>query len=196
MSLIIPMRRSLTLLALFAFLLPSAQADPGPAPVEDIKVVVQRKGGEVFVDVELPVPATAQEAWAVMTDYEHMAEFISNLQVSDVVSRNGDTVQVSQKGKAQYGPLSFAFDTIREIHLTPYEKIDSRLISGSMKKMEGKTEIIPDGAGIRIVYSAVSIPNAWIPPVVGPAFIERETREQFRELRKEILRRKHAAEAK
>ena len=32
-------------------------------------------------------------------------------------------------------------------------------------------------------------PNAWVPPVIGPALIEAETRKQFGELRREILRR-------
>lgn len=188
------MRALPVLFLLSALFLPAAQAEPGPA--DDIKVVVQRKGEEVLVDAEFPVSATPQEAWAVMTDFGHMAEFISNLQASSVIDRSADTVRVSQKGKAAYGPMSFSFDTIREIHLTPYEKIQSRLISGSMKKLEGKTELVPDGEGIRIVYHSASIPNAWIPPVIGPAFIERETREQFREMRQEILRRKQAGAGK
>lgn len=188
------MRILLAPLLLSALFLPAAQADPAPAPAEDIKVVVQTKGDELHVDAEFPVPATPQETWAVLTDFEHMAEIVSNLQVSNVLARSDDTVRVAQKGKAPYGILSFAFDTVREIRLTPYEKIRSRLISGSMKKLEGTTELIPDGNGTRVVYRSVSVPNAWIPPLIGPAFIERETREQFREMRKEILRRKQGAE--
>lgn len=190
------MRYTLLPTVLLLLSLPQAQADPGPLSSEDIKVAVRKVEGEIVVDVELHVPALPQEAWEVMTDFENMPKFISNLKASSILSRTADTVQVSQQGKASYGPFTFTFDTVREIQLKPYQQIDSRLLSGSMKKLEGKTLLAADGAGTRVVYHAVSIPNAWVPPGIGTTFIEHETREQFSEMRQEILRRKQADASK
>ncbi|MBX3646133.1 MAG: SRPBCC family protein [Rhodocyclaceae bacterium] len=184
------------LLILLQFCLPFAHAEPSAALPEDILVAVQVRDGEVIVDVDLRVEATPHEVWAVLTDYDHMTSFISNLESSRVVSANGDTLTISQKGKAAYGPLSFSFDNVRELKLSPYSRIDSRLIKGSMKKLEGTTRLAAADSGTRITYHGESIPNVWIPPGIGKTFIERETREQFAEMRQEILKRKLAAGGK
>jgi len=39
------------------------------------------------------------------------------------------------------------------------------------------------------------VPTMWVPPVVGTAFLESQTRKQFHELRMEIMRRMGAPRA-
>ncbi|MBI3222389.1 MAG: SRPBCC family protein [Nitrosomonadales bacterium] len=148
-------------------------------------------GDEVIVDLNLLVPATRQEAWAVLTDFEHMSGFVSNLKESRGMASAGDTLEIFQRGSAAYGPISFPFESTRAIQLTPPEKIQSHLLSGSMRKMEGTTRLTQEGAQTRIVYHADTVPGVWIPPLVGKTFIEHETREQFNEMRHEIIRRQH-----
>lgn len=159
----------------------------------DIEVKVRIDGENVLVDVSLPVPATQQEVWAVMTDFDHMAEFVSNVQSSRVLERSGNVLRIAQQGKAQRGPLSFAFDSVREIRLSPFDRIQSHLVSGRMRKLEGDTQLKGEGDATRVAYHGDSIPGVWIPPLVGKLFIENELREQFRDMRNEIGRRKLAA---
>ena len=183
---------ALIALALLFFFAIDAKADAD----KTIDVGVRIQGGEVIVDVDCHVAATPQEAWAVMTDYDHATEFISKLEKSVVQSRTGDTLVVSQKGRMGYGPFSVPIETVTEIRLTPYEKMQSRLISGNMKKNEGTTRLIPDAKGTRIVYHLESIPEAWIPPIIGRAIVEFESRARFGQLLDEILRRKALADVK
>lgn len=158
-----------------------------PQPGEEIEVKVQIRGESVVVDLSLVVPATRQQVWAVLTDFGHMADFVSNLKESRVISVSEDTVIIFQRGSAKYGPVNFPFESTREMRLTPFDEIRSRLISGNMRKMEGTTRLVDEGAQTRIIYHADSIPGVWIPPIVGRVFIENETREQFREMRNEII---------
>lgn len=169
------------------------------APVlalEDIWSQVRIDGEWVFVDLRFSVAATRDKVWEVLTDFEHMAGFISNLKVSSVIAREGDTIQVYQSGKAQRGLLVFPFEGAREIHLTPRRRIESHLLRGSMKQQEGITELAGEGPETRVEFHGQSLPGVWIPPVVGKTFIERELREQWQEMRAEILRRQGAAEPK
>jgi len=158
---------------------------------QDVTVSVQKNGDAIVVDVNFRVAASQQEAWGVLTDFDHMSEFISNLQSSKVLGRNGNKLQVAQVGKAARGLFSFAFESVREIELTPYAAIRSRLLSGNMQKMEGVTLLNSEGGGTRVEFHGESIPSVWVPPVVGVKFIGSEVREQFREMRAEILRRKN-----
>lgn len=161
-------------------------------PERDVTVNVRKNGDTIVVDVSFTVPATQQEAWNVLTDFDHMNEFISNLQSSKVVSRNGNRLQVAQVGKAARGMLSFAFESVRDVELMPYSTIRSRLLSGNMQKMDGATQLSPESSGTRVEFHGESIPSVWVPPVLGVKFIGSEVQEQFREMRMEILKRKQA----
>jgi hypothetical protein len=156
----------------------------------DIVVNIQQDGSRIIVDVRLPVAATALETFAVATDYDHMASFVSNLESSRIIERTGNTLMIEQKGRASRGPLSFAFQNVREIVLTPPHEIRSRLVSGDLKASEFTTSVIDHGASAEIVNHGTFIPKVWVPPIIGPALIEAETRKQFAELRAEVLRRK------
>jgi hypothetical protein len=185
------MRISFLLLLLTSLLTPIVWAEEESR--KDLDVRVQVTGDAVVVDAIMIVAARQAETWAVMTDFDHMAEFISNLQASSVLSRNGDVLQVAQKGKASAGLLSFAFESVREIRLTPMDKVQSHGISGTLKKFDGLTQFAAEGETTRVTYHAESISSRWIPPGIGPSFIESETREQFAEMRREVLRRRTLA---
>lgn len=178
-----------TLLCLVAV---DAHADQDNA----IEVDVRIQGGEVIVDVNFHVRVTPQEAWTVMTDYDHATEFISKLEKSVILSSTGELLVVSQKGTMGWGPFSVPIETVTEIRLTPYEKMQARMVSGNMKKNESTTRLIADASGTRVVYHLESIPDVWLPPIIGRAVVEFETRARFGQLVDEILRRKVLAEAK
>jgi Polyketide cyclase / dehydrase and lipid transport len=180
---------ALALLCLFAI---NANADSDQA----IDIGVRIQGEEVIVDVNFHVRLTPQEAWAVMTDYDHATHFISKLEKSVILSRTDELLLVSQKGTMGYGPFSLALETVSEIRLIPFEKMQAHLISGNMKKNEATTRLIPDATGTRIVYHMESIPDVWMPPIIGRALVEFETRARFHQLVEEMLRRKALSEAK
>jgi hypothetical protein len=141
------------------------------------------------VEVDCPVDAPWSVVWEVLTDYDHMAKFISNLEYSGIKGRADNVLRVHQKGKASRGPLTLTFDNVREIELVPYSEIRSRLISGDLKASNFITRIVEIAARVHIVNSGRYTPNMWVPPFIGPALIEAETQKQFGEIRSEILRR-------
>jgi carbon monoxide dehydrogenase subunit G len=171
-----------------------AAASPAETPAgEDIEVKVKSTGENVIVDVTFSVPATVQEVWRVLTDFDHMADFISNVKESKVIRASGDTLTIFQRGAATYGPVSYPFESTREIRLKPFHKIRTHLITGNMRKMEGTTHLINEGGQTRVIHHTDIIPEVWFPSAVGEVFIEHEMREQFNEMRNEIIKRKKAS---
>lgn len=156
---------------------------------EDIVVRVTKNGQQVGVDVDCPVDAPASIVWEVLTDYGHMAQFVSNLEHSAIEDSAGDVLRVRQKGKASRGPLTLTFENVREVELVPRREIRSRLISGDLEASYFVTRIVEADGPIHILNSGRYTPNIWVPPIIGPALIEAETQKQFGEIRAEILRR-------
>lgn len=160
---------------------------------EGIDVRVEYKGDVIHIDVVVPVPATPAEVWNVITDYDGAERFITNLKSSTIDSRNGNTWVVSQEMVARVGPFSTTINTVRELQLTPFELVQSRMIRGNMKRADAITRVVTEGAISKIVMHSESIPDFWLPAFMSRGFIERSTREQFTNLRNEILRRKKPA---
>jgi carbon monoxide dehydrogenase subunit G len=156
----------------------------------DIRVKVENDGEQIIINATFTVPAEPQLVWAVLTDFDNIPNFISSIRSSKVVGRSGNDVHVSQHAVEKYTFLTIEFESVRKIHLTPFRKIHERMISGSMRKMEETTQLLPEGDHTRIVYHAQIIPNVWILRFIGPHFIENEARKQFQEISNEIIRRK------
>ncbi|MEC4722320.1 SRPBCC family protein [Noviherbaspirillum sp. CPCC 100848] len=179
------------LLLLLASLLWAGMAwgQQAESQADDIEIAVRKEGATVIVDVGMPVKASLRSAWEVLTDYDHMAEFFPNLDSSKVVEQQGNRLRIEQTGKVAYGPLSFPFESVREIVLTPYSKVHSKAVAGTIKHGEAITRLVSEGSTTRIFYHSESVPNTWVPPGIGPNLIAGRTREQFASLREEILRR-------
>ena len=160
---------------------------------KDIEVQVNIAGENIVIDLNFAVPATQQEVWDVLIDFDRMADFVSNLKESKVISVSEDKLTIFQRGAGTYGPFTYPFESTREVRLVPYHKIRTHLISGNMHKLEGMTHLIDEGGQTRVIHRTDAIPKAWIPAAVGKIFIEHEMREQFNEMRNEIIKRKRAS---
>jgi uncharacterized membrane protein len=162
----------------------------------DIAVRAEKDGENIIIDVEMRVHAPLSVVWDVFTDYDHMTRFVSSVHSSRIIDRSGSTLRVAQKSSTELGLLKFEFDNVRQVELVPHTEIHSRLISGDMKDSAFSTRFMSDSEGETRVYNhGKFIPTMWVPPVVGTAFLESQTRKQFFELRNEILRRVAAAKA-
>lgn len=161
----------------------------GAGTTDDIQVSVSKDGPTIRVAVDCPVDAPRAVAWDVLTDYDHMADFISNLNQSVVRMRLGNRMQVFQKGQASRGPLTFPFESMREIELVPQSEVRSKMISGDTMPAEFVTRLEDRRGALHIVHTGSYTPSMWVPPVIGPSLIEAETRKQYGEIRDEILRR-------
>lgn len=157
--------------------------------LKKISIRVRNDGEQISIDASFMVPVAPEQAWAVLTDFDNIPNFNRGVLSSKVTARTGNRVHVSQKAATKYGFLTFSYDSTREIDLVPFSKIQERMITGSMRKLEETTQLFPEGEHTRITYNAVFIPGNWIPPMVGNAFIKHEAREQFTELVNEMIRR-------
>lgn len=180
------------MLAIVALAMLFSNAHADPVQERSISVVVGMQGDLIIVDVSLAVPATPGEVWEVLTDYDHMADFLPNLELSKKIGSNGNKLQVAQKGKAYFGPFAFSFDSVREVTLVPYTEIHSRAISGSFQISDGFMQLIPSDNSTRIIFHSKTQPYIRLPRGITIGMTERLMRDQFENIRVEILRRKAA----
>lgn len=177
--------------SLAALLVPAqaAMSTDDPLAVADNEVSVQRSGASFTVDVTLFTPVPPALAWAVLTDFDHMASFVPNLSSSQVLERSDTLLKVAQKGVARYGFFSVNLESVREISLSPQYEIRAHNVSGNVKSLDSVLQLQAEGSGTRLHYHAEVVPGFWFPPLIGPSLVRHETAEQFSAMLREMLRR-------
>jgi ribosome-associated toxin RatA of RatAB toxin-antitoxin module len=156
----------------------------------DTQIDVSRSGELYLVDAVMVVPFSPREAWDVLTDFDAMARFVPNLEVSRVTSRSGDRLQVEQRGVARWGPLSQTFTTVREIELQPIDEVRSKSIGGSLRQVSSVTRFAAAAGGTEIRHHVEFAMDTWMPSFLARPFLQHEVREQFDAVVGEMLRRR------
>lgn len=147
--------------------------------IDDMQVTVEHTDAGLLVQVSLFIEVPPAIAWQVMTDYDRMPAYIPDLKESRIVSAPGEKTRVLQKGVAHIGWFSHEYEVEREVELTPEILIKSHGIRGNMRKLEMETHLAAEGTGTRVSYRGLSIPDFWVPPIIGPALVKRQVVEQF-----------------
>ena len=138
------------------------------AEVADRDIRVQRHGNAFSIDAVMHAPVPPATAWEVLTDFEHMPRYQSSLKSSQVLERSPQRVLVQQKGVARFGPFSNAFESVREMQLTPQRSIRAQQVSGSaLKQMASLMTLEPEEGGTRLTYRADMEPETALPPLLG-----------------------------
>ena len=179
-------------MALVAMLcvLPSARAQDELPVVSSSKVFVERTGGGFTITLSLYAPVAPALAWEVLTDFDHMSEFVPNLNSSKVSERSETVLVVRQKAVARYGIFSMDVESIQETHLSPQREIRARGVGGNFQRMDSVMQLQAEGAGTRLNYHADVLPDFWFPPFIGPRMVKRDIAEQFTGMLREMGRRR------
>ncbi len=148
----------------------------------------------VKVDVLLHVDAPLETVWQVITDYQHAAQFISNLRSSAETPLSPNTLKVEQVGRVGWGVLNVDIQTVYNVSLNPIEKkIQSVSVGGDLKTVSMFTQLKPLANGATLLeYSVVTDPGPWAPLAATEALLKQQARQSFTDLKREILRRANA----
>lgn len=184
-----PRRRCLGAIFLLLFAPWLGAQEAGVALVDDKDIQVSRQGEGWLVEGSFTVPVAPAVAWVVLTDFDHMGRFLTNLSVSQVLERQGNVLQVEQRGTARFGLFSFKFQSLREITLTPVSHIHARGLSGNIKHFISDLSVAEEGSATRLTYRAEMEPDFWLPSLLGPSLLRHEMAEQFSAMVAEMLRR-------
>ncbi len=164
-----------------------SSADPAVKPV--VIATASQLGETITVDATLTVEVPLDTVWEVLTDFDHMTAILTNLTLSEVLSRNGNLWIIRQKGVAKYGVLSFPFESEREVRLEPMKRILARNLTGTLKRMDSELNIASQEQKVRLRYHAEIVPDSLLGRFFGATFVRHEVEEQLQRMVSEMQRR-------
>jgi hypothetical protein len=155
----------------------------------ETRVEVARANEGFVIDAILVAPVPLREAWAVLTDFDAMSGFVPDLLSSRVTRRSGTRLQVEQHGVIRLGPFLRDFRAVREIELTPFERVSSHLISGTLRKVDTETRFAPVADGTEVRHHVELSVESWMPDVLIEVYLRQEISQQLTAMVQEMQRR-------
>jgi hypothetical protein len=165
------------------------------AHATDVSVQTRHHGDEIIVVASTEFAARMDEAWAVLTDYDHLARFIPNMRSSRVIARSPAGPVVKQKGVARMFAFSVPFQVTLAVRELPPDRIESRGAGGSFREFRGMYELDADHGRTRLRYTCTMIPDFFVPPLLGTMILEHDVKDSLGALADEIVRRSEVSMA-
>jgi ribosome-associated toxin RatA of RatAB toxin-antitoxin module len=167
---------------------------PALCHAADISLRAARYGGTFEVEAAAEFEAEVTVAWAVLTDYDRLSEFIPGMHSSRIVSRGKRRVIVDQSGEARLLFLSFPIQVRLEVEEFPYQRIVSRAIEGNFKDLRGAYTLEAHGRRLLLHYTGSLTPAFSIPPLIGTILVRNTVEKRFGAMVDEIMRRQRLRE--
>ena len=111
---------------------------------------VRARLGRLEIEISIEAAHSAEEAWAVITDYDRLGTFMPNL-VSCRAGRTDRGNLVRQTGTSSLSRrvrFQFVLELIRE---SP-QVLRFRQVMGNLRRYEGRWSVTPSRRGVRISY--------------------------------------------
>jgi ribosome-associated toxin RatA of RatAB toxin-antitoxin module len=112
----------------------------------------QQQGTHLLVSGELTVPVSPATAWAVLTDYERVPEFVPGMRVSRVLEQSGNTRVVEQQGEMQANNMRMLYMGTLRITEEPTSRLSVQFLSGTFRNMQGQWTLQGKRAPVTLAY--------------------------------------------
>jgi ribosome-associated toxin RatA of RatAB toxin-antitoxin module len=156
----------------------------------DVIVHAVRQGETFHIDASAEFEGDVEQTWQVLTDYDHLADFIPGIHASHVVTRDKSRVIIEQKGEAALLFFSFPIEVRLAVEEYPYRRIASRAVAGNVREMHNTYYLEVRQGRIRLLYTGRMTPDFPVPPVMGTMMLRRTAERQFSAMVDEIIRRR------
>ncbi|MGH8752052.1 MAG: SRPBCC family protein [Burkholderiales bacterium] len=153
------------------------------------QVEVQHEGKAIHIEASLNVPVSVKVAWQVLTDYNHLADFIEDMRLSRVVSAAGEPLKVEQKGEGGLLVFRFPVEVVLAIEEQPQQTIRFQSVSGNVRNLSGEWRITPQAGSVNLSYSTRCTPDFWVPPLIGAYLMKNDVRNKMNNVAREMQRR-------
>lgn len=142
------------------------------ADLNQVEVTAEKTSGrQRRISARIQVPFSAEQLWQILTDYEHLADFIPNLTSSRTIEHPSGGIRIEQVGAQSFLRLKFCARVVLDMVEHFPHQIDFQMVEGDFKQFFGHWHLHPlTGQQATELSYTVNV----LPPLTMPiALIER-----------------------
>lgn len=136
----------------------------------------------VLARVVIAVPK--EKIWAVLTDYDRLAEFIPDLKISKVLERKGDRLVLYQEARIRLPFYRRVIRTVFQVQEISNTQLLFKAVEGDFVWNQGYWYLESIEGETRITYETTVEPNFWIPEWVFRELERSSLKKHFRAILK------------
>jgi len=161
------------------------------ARAENISVALAADGrGGFKVEGAFFTNAPRSAAWAVLSDYDRIDDFVASMRASRVTGREDGALLVEQEA----APRFLFFRKTLRVHLEVREEAETKITFKDVAQKdfalyEGSWRITDDDGGFWVLYSLKARPTFDVPSIVARRAFRQNVWNLLNEVRAEIARR-------
>jgi hypothetical protein len=161
-------------------------ADPGPVVMK----LQDRGGGTYSLEGGFDVRASSASVWEVLSDYQHLAGFVSSLKKSNVKQAHDGKILLEQEALGKVLLFSRRVRVLLKVTEEPYARIRFEDVSRrDFEFYRGSWEIAPGASGSVVVYRLDCRRRFAAPNFLSKKVLRKNARELLAQVRREILKR-------
>ncbi len=170
----------------------TTSADAGEIPEPSVSAILS--GSEIEVKSSIVLPVKPCTAYAMLTDYDDLPQFIPGLVESRSHRISSHLYDVLQVGEVPVFIFNMKMTSLLEMKETPDRKITFRQIRGDFASYEGEWDFSKEKAGTLVRYSANMRFKPYVPLLLARSILDEDVKEKFAAIGRESVDRKHLFE--
>ena len=120
------------------------------------------------ISAEIWLPQSVEQIWHILTDYDHLADFIPNLDQSHRLEDvDADTTRIEQIGAECFLTFKFCARVILDMVESFPNRIEFKMVEGDFRSFSGSWNLQPEAVsgqnGTQLRYIVDVEPNRWMP---------------------------------
>lgn len=142
---------------------------------EEVAVETEHlEGRQRRISAQLPLPYSCEQLWQILTDYDHLADFIPSLAKSQRIEHPEGGIRVEQVGAESFLRLKVCLRVVLDMVEQFPEEVRFSMVEGDLRQFFGAWQLIPrtETTGTVLRYVVTVQPGRAIPV----ALIERNLR--------------------
>lgn len=144
------------------------QALETAALLQNVEVSTDRaEGRERQISARIQIPHPAEQIWEILTDYDHLADFIPNLAQSQRIAHPQGGIRIEQIGTQALLKIKFCARVVLDMVEQFPHRLDFQMVEGDFKSFSGSWILQPialaDCVGTELCYTISVLPPRTMP---------------------------------
>ncbi len=165
---------------------------------DDISLAFYEGYGHYKVEGSFFVDADSQTAWEVLTNYEHIPDFVHSMKISKVEQRNTNDLTLRQEGEGSFLFFSKRIHLLMNVHEQPQTNtiIFADTSHQDFSNYQGTWSIVPSslGHGLEVIYTLDADQNFGAPAFIASDVVKGNVQDLLQSLKREISRQQYQAD--
>lgn len=149
---------------------------------QQVHLIITQQNWPMALTAQIGIPASREIVWKVLTDYDHLSDFLPQMESSHVIQRDETKILVEQVSRAHFLFLRKKIKVKLSILENKNEEISFGNIGGNMELFSGKWILkeLGDGKSTHLTYLLNFKPAFYAPKWLIRRTLDREVANQLR----------------